>query len=303
MLKFSWIILSFLCAFAFSCPNVKAQPQIASYSVSFSMPCLFDQKSPYPGNDFSFFKIKQYSDSCNIPISNFDYFGKPVTIQDNNKSLRFSIDTAKRVFTEIGILYSFDSTYSRDYIYYGMIYKFAFTISNVSYVTDSLGNYIVNLSVADSLIFRNNSTQLIFIDSSGFNDTHHGTGYAKTVLNSAPFSQDWDWQPSLSIIIPANKYANSILGGQQPSDAFEVFPNPTNGSFNISYTVSNPSAVYATIYDAKGSVVDRITISEVQSPGSYSYNYNADKLSAGVYNIIVQCNNQYVSKLVVKSAN
>ncbi len=60
------------------------------------------------------------------------------------------------------------------------------------------------------------------------------------------------------------------------------YPNPFNPTTKIKYTIPKIGHVKLTIYDQLGQKVTEL-INEVQSAGRYEVNFNAEKLSSGVY--------------------
>jgi hypothetical protein len=60
------------------------------------------------------------------------------------------------------------------------------------------------------------------------------------------------------------------------------YPNPFNPSTRINYQVPELSAVSIKVYDILGNLVTTL-VDEVLEPGYYNVEWNADKLSSGVY--------------------
>ncbi len=63
---------------------------------------------------------------------------------------------------------------------------------------------------------------------------------------------------------------------------FNNYPNPFNPATNIKFDIAKSSFVKLFIYDSKGAVVNELVNSNLQA-GSYSYSFDASKLSSGVY--------------------
>ncbi len=59
------------------------------------------------------------------------------------------------------------------------------------------------------------------------------------------------------------------------------FPNPFNPAANISYSVKQDAFVTLKVYDILGSEVASL-VSEMQTPGHYSINFNASSVSGGL---------------------
>jgi hypothetical protein len=60
------------------------------------------------------------------------------------------------------------------------------------------------------------------------------------------------------------------------------YPNPFNPSTTIKFSIQNTGLVSLKIYNMLGQEVATIINSELK-PGSYSYSFNASRLSSGVY--------------------
>lgn len=60
------------------------------------------------------------------------------------------------------------------------------------------------------------------------------------------------------------------------------YPNPFNSTTTFEFHVPKQSAVRVSVFDVRGNEVDVIVNKEMQA-GVYKYNYNAGKLSSGVY--------------------
>lgn len=70
------------------------------------------------------------------------------------------------------------------------------------------------------------------------------------------------------------------------------YPNPFNPSTTIRYSIPAEDFMTISVFDLKGFRVDNI-ISERQSAGVYSIQYNANKLSSGIYFLVLKTG-QYV---------
>jgi len=85
-------------------------------------------------------------------------------------------------------------------------------------------------------------------------------------------------------VIVSSLGAKEVVTTQSP-DFFTLnqnYPNPFNGSTTIRYEIHRPGNVSLTIYDLQGKKI-RELINRRQTPGAYTYSFNADKLASGVY--------------------
>ncbi len=60
------------------------------------------------------------------------------------------------------------------------------------------------------------------------------------------------------------------------------YPNPFNPTTTISFSIKETGKISLRIYDTLGNLVDEI-FNETKQPGEYKINYNASKLSSGIY--------------------
>lgn len=83
-------------------------------------------------------------------------------------------------------------------------------------------------------------------------------------------------------------------------DRFDVYPNPTQGTTNLAYTLIKPGTVAIDILDLSGRVV-QTTFSGVQNAGEQLLQLELTHLQTGVYIVRMQSNGeQIVRKLVVQ---
>ena len=73
------------------------------------------------------------------------------------------------------------------------------------------------------------------------------------------------------------------------------YPNPFNPSTTISFSITNGAKTSLRIYDSLGKLVDEV-FNEYKEPGQYKINYNASRLSSGVYIYELQSGNKKLSR-------
>ena len=71
---------------------------------------------------------------------------------------------------------------------------------------------------------------------------------------------------------------------------YQNFPNPFNPATIISYKINQSGFVTLKVYNLVGQVV-RTLVSEYQESGTYSKQFDASELSAGIYLYKLQVNN------------
>lgn len=89
-------------------------------------------------------------------------------------------------------------------------------------------------------------------------------------------------------VIDGKQYGDFVVGVKEnrvmPA-TFELkqnFPNPFNASTSITYSISKTSVVILTFYNILGEKIQKIG-KGFQQAGSYTINFNSDKLSSGIY--------------------
>lgn len=91
----------------------------------------------------------------------------------------------------------------------------------------------------------------------------------------------WNWAPNKKIVV---KLATGVVSNEIPVkfSLSQNFPNPFNPTTNISFDIPKSEFVNLSVYDLSGKKVDELVNSNLQA-GKYSTNWNASKLSSGVY--------------------
>lgn len=80
----------------------------------------------------------------------------------------------------------------------------------------------------------------------------------------------------------------------------KMYPNPTNGILNIKYSIEKTDNVRISIYDIKGSLIDKIYIKN-QLAGEHIYKKDVSKYNKTTYLISIESNSQKNSqKIIVK---
>src|ERR1035437_3502935 len=73
------------------------------------------------------------------------------------------------------------------------------------------------------------------------------------------------------------------------------YPNPFNPSTTIKFTIQKPGLVTLKIFNLLGQEVATL-VNEQMKPGSYSYNFNASRLSSGIYFYSINAGNFILTK-------
>lgn len=115
--------------------------------------------------------------------------------------------------------------------------------------------------------------------------------------NSAVFTSDW--LPSTPDTTTTGVNQGSLME-EIPSSFFlsQNYPNPFNPTTAIMYQISEVSHVSLKVYDLLGREVTTL-VNERQMPGRYEINFNASKLSSGVYFYRLEAGNFISTKKLV----
>ena len=92
-------------------------------------------------------------------------------------------------------------------------------------------------------------------------------------------------------------FTPSITGVEEASDIvpndfslLQNYPNPFNSSTKILYSIPRSGFVTLTVYDILGREIQTL-VSEFQKANTYSVNFDASKLSSGLYFYKLQLGN------------
>jgi hypothetical protein len=144
----------------------------------------------------------------------------------------------------------------------------------------------------------NNPGTSVLIDSTAHPDTVYnaggltnGTTYYFWVRAVDRFCQRRISQYSIAAVV--TPFVGIQITGNEIPKAFALyqnFPNPFNPVTNISFDLPRVSLTRITIYDITGREVD-MPVNEVLAAGKYNIEFNAEKLSSGVYFYKIEAEN------------
>ena len=89
----------------------------------------------------------------------------------------------------------------------------------------------------------------------------------------------------------------------QVEDDIRVFPNPLQNETLFEYSLGKASLVNITIVDSQGNIVSRPLTNQYKEQGLYNLNYNANRLSDGVYTILLKTERSIKSQRMVVIRN
>src|SRR5690606_39083839 len=80
---------------------------------------------------------------------------------------------------------------------------------------------------------------------------------------------------------------------------FAVYPNPSNGSFNLSFKPASNDNVAVTLYDLRGRAISQSTFDDVNASGIFSKQLDYNYVESGMYFLVVQNGNKVSTKKVI----
>ena len=83
-------------------------------------------------------------------------------------------------------------------------------------------------------------------------------------------------------------------------DNFSVYPNPSTGIFNLSFTPDSNEKVEVSLYDVRGRVISQFVYDEVNS-GLFSKQLDFNYIDGGMYFLVVKNGNKTATKKLMKN--
>ncbi len=126
---------------------------------------------------------------------------------------------------------------------------------------------------------------IVIGDNDGKNSTDLGSN-REGQISWSPFNNDDGWQYP-------TRWMYTWLGNTDVVDVqkedlpfsytmSQNYPNPFNPTTQIKYSIAKAGVVHLKVYDILGRLVGEL-VNQVQNPGIYSIDFNATRLSSGVY--------------------
>ena len=82
--------------------------------------------------------------------------------------------------------------------------------------------------------------------------------------------------------------AANIIESPQEFSVSPAYPNPFNPSTNFEVELSETSNLDVSIYDLNGRLVENLASTVNATPGKYTFTWNADNVSSGVYMLMIK---------------
>ncbi|MCF6269585.1 MAG: T9SS type A sorting domain-containing protein [Melioribacteraceae bacterium] len=142
-------------------------------------------------------------------------------------------------------------------------------------------------------------------ESAYLNDASNGNRIENPQLagiSREPYSEGIDPRPIAGGVAYQNigDYVTSVkrISGVDIVSDYQLsqnYPNPFNPSTKIQFSVPKQSMVSLTVYNILGQKISTL-VSDVKTAGSYELNFNASKLSSGVYIYRLESENNSITK-------
>ncbi|WP_442265258.1 reprolysin-like metallopeptidase [Tenacibaculum sp. ZS6-P6] len=205
-----------------------------------------------------------------------------------------SISTDINAGDNYSVSVSFDPAGYRDhcYVFIDWNQDFIFDVSTERYDLGSLtspGARTADITVPSNAINGNTRMRVIiqyfdnntFILTDGACDTDHSSEWGETedytvnVINNTASVEDFSF------------------------NNFNLFPNPSNGKFNVSFDVLNTEEVKLRVFDFSGRLVENVAYKNVSN--KFTTELDLEKLNSGLYLLQIENGNQQTTKkLIIK---
>lgn len=84
-------------------------------------------------------------------------------------------------------------------------------------------------------------------------------------------------------------------------DNFAVYPNPSNGTFNLTFKPASNDNIEVSLYDLRGRAISQNTFNDVSASSTFSKQLDYNYVANGMYFLVVKNGNKVTTKKVVKN--
>ena len=94
---------------------------------------------------------------------------------------------------------------------------------------------------------------------------------------------------------------SAVFRFQSGGIAYQIYPNPAQGNFNLIYTLKNTERVNIELQDMAGQKIYTIVNHQLQSPGEHLYNLkeNTYHLQKGYYILRIQIGSEKITRKII----
>ncbi|MEH6763752.1 MAG: reprolysin-like metallopeptidase [Aequorivita antarctica] len=82
---------------------------------------------------------------------------------------------------------------------------------------------------------------------------------------------------------------------------FAVYPNPSNGTFNLTFKPASNDNIEVSLYDLRGRIIGQTTFDDVSASNTFSKQLDYNYVESGMYFLVVKNGNKVTTKKVVKN--
>ena len=84
-------------------------------------------------------------------------------------------------------------------------------------------------------------------------------------------------------------------------DNFSVYPNPSNGTFNLAFTPASNDKIEISLYDLRGRAINQYTFDDVSASSIFTKQLQYSYIESGMYFLVVKNGNKVTTKKIVKN--
>lgn len=84
-------------------------------------------------------------------------------------------------------------------------------------------------------------------------------------------------------------------------DNFSVYPNPSSGVFNLSFTPASNENIEVSLYDIRGRIINQFIYDDVSASGLFSKQLDYNYIDSGMYFLVVKNGNKTATKKLMKN--
>lgn len=84
-------------------------------------------------------------------------------------------------------------------------------------------------------------------------------------------------------------------------DSFSVYPNPSNGTFNLTFKPASNDKIEISLYDLRGRAINQYTFDDVSASSTFNKQLEFSYIQSGMYFLVVKNGNKVTTKKIVKN--
>ncbi|MCB0464700.1 MAG: T9SS type A sorting domain-containing protein [Aequorivita sp.] len=93
-----------------------------------------------------------------------------------------------------------------------------------------------------------------------------------------------------------------VVGVEEFSfENFAVYPNPSNGTFNLTFKPASNDNIEVSLYDLRGRIISQSTFDDISASNTFSKQLDYNYVESGMYFLVVKNGNKVTTKKVVKN--